>query len=205
MSSRTPLHGLPERHWYAAKFRTISDVVGRTQKARLRWLVENFAAQANLGTAFKSRTAEIAAFLLNQGGAGTRLSAMPRISSADQIYLAKTAKEGVDLVIGGMQWKVAIRESLDRILVQRTGIRGVDPDEPFGARSTWQPHSKEALLTAFLLTAADLIERQQSWLRRCPREDCGRVFVQEDKRQRYCSPRCSQTTRTRLFRRKIGR
>src|ERR1019366_9829853 len=174
----TPLHGR-ERNWYAAKHREISQCVGRSQKARLRWLVETFAVHANEGDPFRARTAEIAAFLVNQGGAGTRLSVMPRIRSVDLIYLAKAAKEGVDLVIDGKQWKVEIREPVDRILIQRTGVKRVDLDEPFGARSTWQPRSRSSLLTAFLLTAADLIERQQSWLRRCPREDCGRVFVQE--------------------------
>ena len=204
MSRGTPLHTI-ERNWYAAKHREISQRVGRSQKARLRWLVESFGIHANEGEPYRAHTAEIAAFLVSQGGAGTRLSVMPRIRRSGVIYLARAVKEGVDLVIDGKQWKVEIRESVDRILVQRTGVKGVDHDEPFGSRSTWQPRSKDALLTAFLLTAADLIERQQSWLRRCPREDCGRVFVQEDRRQRYCSPRCSQTRRTRRFRRKIGR
>jgi hypothetical protein len=202
MSTGTPLHAAPEKHWYAAKHRGMSKLVGTTQKARLRWLVEDFAAQANSGVVFKASIAEIAAFLVIQGGAGTRLSVMPRFRTADLIYLAKAAKEGVDLVISGKQWKVEIRESIDRILVQRTGIKGADPDEPLGARSTWQSRSKDALRTVFLLTAADLIERQHAWLRRCPREDCGRVFVQKDRRQTYCSARCSQTRRTRRFRSK---
>lgn len=194
-----------QRNWYAAKHLETSKLVGRSQKERLRWLIETVAAGASEGAPLNFGTAEIAAFLVNQGGAGTRLSIMPRFRAVDRLNVAKAVKEGLDSVVNGKQWKVEIRESFDRILLRRTGVKGVDQDEPFGARSTWQPRSKAALLTAFLLTAADLIERQQSWLRRCPREDCGRVFVQEDRRQSYCSPRCSQTRRTRRFRRKIGR
>lgn len=202
MSIEIPLPA--QRNWYVAKHLETSKLVGRSQKERLRWLVETVAG-ASEGAPLNFGTAEIAVFLVNQGGAGTRLSVMPRIRAVDRLYLANAVKEGLVLIIDGKQWTVEIRESVDRILLRRTGVKGVDQDEPFGARSTWQPRSKAALLTAFLLTAADLIERQQSWLRRCPREDCGRVFVQEDRRQSYCSPRCSQTRRTRRFRRKIGR
>jgi hypothetical protein len=201
MSTETPLQE-SYRHWYAAKHRKVIEHIGGSQKTRLRWLVENFAAQANDGSAFGANKTEIIAFLLIQGGSSTRLSAMPEIRRSDLIYLAQTVKRGLDLLIDGQQWTVEISEPVDRIQIKRKGVRGVDHDEPFGIRSTWQPRSRAARLTAFLLTACDLIERQQQWLRRCQREDCGRVFVQADRRQTYCSPKCSQTRRTRRFRRK---
>jgi hypothetical protein len=204
MLVRTPLQER-ERHWYAAKHREVVELVGKSQKARLRWLVESFGVHANQSTPVTFRVAEISAFLLIQGGAGTRLSAMPGFRKSDLNYLAQTVKEGVELLLDAKQWKVEIRQSVDRILVRRTGVKGVDNDEPFGVRSTWQPRSKSGLLAAFLLTACDLIERQQSLLSRCPREDCARVFVKDDRRQRYCSTRCSQTRRTRRFRARIGR
>ena len=204
MSANTPLQATTERNWYASKHRELSKIVGRTQKGRLRWLVQNFAVQVNIN-AITTGPSEIAAFLVNQGGAGSKLSAMPRISSRNLIYLARTIRNGVDLLIEGRPWKVEISEPVARILRQRSPVRGVDYDEPFGTRSVWQAGSKNRQLTAFLLTSCDLIERHGSWLHRCPREDCRRVFVQDDRRQMYCCSRCSQTRRTRRFRSRSGR
>ncbi|MCA9466998.1 MAG: CGNR zinc finger domain-containing protein [Nitrospira sp.] len=45
----------------------------------------------------------------------------------------------------------------------------------------------------------ETLSKVNSRLRRCPRENCGSLFIQHG-RQRYCSTRCGQTERVRQFR-----
>jgi hypothetical protein len=91
-------------------------------------------------------------------------------------------------------------QRIDRILIRRGGVRGVDEDEPYGARSTWQIMYGRAFQTAFLLVAIDLVERQQRWLVRCLSGNCRRLFARKDTGQNCCSARCSDTERKRRFR-----
>jgi hypothetical protein len=198
MSDRIPLQ--TQRHWWATKAREMGRHLGSSQKARLRWLVAHFAAPPGKGATAPPNTTEVVAFLIFQSGAAFYAASMPRLRPADLVDLARQVSDGLARVVDGEQWKVEVRERLDRILVRRARVRDIEPDEPYGARTTWQPRSPRALSTVFLLVAGDLIERQQRWLARCHREDCRRIFVRDDVRQNYCSSTCSQTQRTRRFR-----
>lgn len=193
MSQQKPLQG--KRHWLAAKYPEMVRRLG-SQKARLRWLVDNFAAAPN-PKGFPSKT-EFVMFTLIQSGASSYTARMPPLPDLND--LARKVSDALAQIVSGGQWKVEVREPIDRILIRRSGVRGVDADEPYGARSTWVPRGGRAFPTSFLLVVGDLIERQQHWLSQCQREDCHRIFVRNDKRQNYCSPRCSQTRRTRRFR-----
>jgi hypothetical protein len=187
-----------ERHWFGARYREMIVRLGSSQKARLRWLVERTAAQPNRPPPLN--TTELVSFVLLQSGAGSRLATMPRVRSADLNELTHRVGEGLALFVDGQPWKIEVREPIDRVLERRAGVRGVDQDEPFGARNSWQAPSVKEVSTRFLLSAADLVERQQRWLSRCWRQDCRRIFVRNHRRQNYCSKRCSQTSRTRRFR-----
>jgi len=200
MSKDLPLRG--ERNWLAAKYLPMARRMS-SQKARLRWLVENFGARPNQKRL--PGKAEFVAFILLQSGASFSAARMPRLRTSDLNDLAQMVGAGLAQIVSGEQWKVEVKEPLDRVLIRRSGLRGVDAEEPYGARSTWVPRVGRAFPTSFLLSVGDLIERQQHWLSRCQREDCHRIFVRNDKRQNYCSPRCSQTRRTRRFRRSKSR
>jgi hypothetical protein len=174
--------------------------LGRSQKARLRWLVERVAAQPNQPPPLPLNTTELVSFALLQSGAGSHLATMPKVRSGDLNEVTHKVSEGLALLVDGEPWKLEVRDPIDRVLERRMGVRGVDQDEPYGARSSWQARSLKAVSTSFLLGVADLFERQQRWLSRCRRQDCRRIFVRDHQRQNYCSKRCSQTSRTRRFR-----
>jgi hypothetical protein len=197
VEKRMPLQW--ERHWFGARYREMILRLGSSQKARLRWLVERMAAQPNQPPP-PLDTTELVSFALLQSGAGSHLATMPRVRSAGLNELTHRVSEGLALFVDGQPWKIEVRELIDRVLERRAGVRGVDQDEPYGARSSWQARSVKAVSTRFLLGAADLVERQQRWLSRCRRQDCRRIFVRNHQRQNYCSKRCSQTSRTRRFR-----
>jgi hypothetical protein len=191
-----------ERHWFGARYREMIARLGRSQRARLRWLVERFAAQPNQPPPLPLNTTELVSFVLLQSGAGSHLATMPKVRSGDLNELTHKVSQGLALLVDGQPWKVEVRDPIDRVLERRAGVRGVDQDEPYGARSSWQTRSLKAISTRFLLGVADLLERQQRWLSRCRRQDCRRIFVRTHQRQDYCSKRCSQTSRTRRFRAK---
>jgi hypothetical protein len=174
--------------------------LGDSQRARLQWLVERVVAQPNQAPPPPLSATELATFALFQSGPGSRLSSLPTLHAAGLKDVTRKVGEGLSLIVGDQPWKIEIREPIDRVLERRAGVRGIDEDEPCGARSSWQARSAKALLIRFLLGAADLIERQQRWLSRCRRQDCRRIFVRNHQRQNYCSKRCSQTSRTRRFR-----
>jgi hypothetical protein len=189
-----------KRHWYGAKHREMASRLGNSQKARLEWLVERVAAQPHGAPPPPLKVTEVVSFVLFQSGPGSHLSSMPTVRAPDLEDLTRKVAEALALIVDDRPWKIEIREPVDRILERRAGISGIDQDEPYGARSSWQARSAKALTTRFLLNVADLLERQQRWLSRCRREDCRRVFVRKQRRQNYCSPRCSQTVRKRRFR-----
>jgi hypothetical protein len=63
-------------------------------------------------------------------------------------------------------------------------------------RADWRYITSHA--DGFFLEAVELIAAHAGRLRRCPREDCQKLFA-ANKRQRFCSSACSQAKRTERF------
>jgi hypothetical protein len=72
------------------------------------------------------------------------------------------------------------------IAIERTGVTG------------FITHSQDALL----LRTIEALRNNMVSVRKCSRRGCGLLFV-PNKRQKYCSPRCSQNARFERFRSKL--
>lgn len=194
-------------HWlFQAGIRIdeIARKVGLTPEARLRWLVQDFAAYPNLSqlppdTTPASIAREASVFLLYQLGSGTfDMTEMPYLPPAIFEQLAKEISNGLDRFIAGQRWTKRIL-----LPVERTVYRERDGE----SRNLYRALApiKRGFPAMFVLAAMDLLN-QEGWRpARCARPECNRRFVRDDKRQNYCNERCSQTVRTRRLRKKRSR
>jgi hypothetical protein len=209
MSKRIPLPQY-QAHWFAKDYTNTARRVGFTQRKRLRWLVEDFASRLNYEALAPNLTPErlvheITVFIGLQCGAGfADLGELPDLPARELQPLAHMVREGIERFADGEPWRIEVRNNLDRVLRRRPGA-STRADESHGRSSwsvRWPARRSTQIQVPFLLAAMDLLQSQGRWLTRCLHVDCRQLFMRDDMRQQYCSPRCSQVARVRRFRRK---
>jgi len=189
-------------HWlFEANVEEMARKVGLTREARLRWIVEDFAAHLNYAALPAEMTPasiarEAAVFLLYQLGPGAFvMTEMPHLPPTIFEQLAQEISAGLDRFITGQPWTKRIT-----LPVERT----ISRDRDGQSRNLYRALApiKTGFPAMFTLAAMDLLN-QEGWRpARCARPECNNRFVRNDKRQNYCSERCSQTTRTARLRAK---
>ncbi len=171
-----------------------------TPVQRLRWLVEDFAARLNYsslpsGETPADITREVSVFLLYQLGAGTfDMTEIPDLPAEIISKMAKDTDEGLDRFIQGEAWTLRIHIPVDRTIQRETG------QKPKWRALTGEVEETVPLM--FGLAVMDLLQTESWRPARCIRADCGGRFARDDRRQIFCSPRCSQTMRARRLRKK---
>jgi hypothetical protein len=152
-------------------------------RERLTWLLE-----------FASRAGSIAALSSEElQRLRSRVWAFPErmmttrglddLSTAQLARLAGEVAHGVRVLIRGEAWRSRTRSvTLHLHLRKGRAIRRYIAEHSDG----------------FLIEAHELIAAEAKRLRQCPRSDCGKIFV-ANKRQIFCSFRCSQNERTERF------
>jgi hypothetical protein len=199
-------------HWlFEQDIAAIALKVGLTPEARLRWVVEDFAAHPNYSALPPeitpiNITREASVFLLAQLGPGTyNMGEPPHLPPALFERMAREVDAGLDEFIAGKGWtarapidRAAKPQNEQRVWVSRTVRRSVDGN----AHNSWRAPTplKDSFPLMFVFAVMDLLQSEGWRAARCARPDCTRRFVRSDPRQNYCGTRCSQTTRTRRLR-----
>jgi hypothetical protein len=155
----------------------------RTPRERLSWLLEF----ANLASSMRSLSDRELQLL------GNRMSGfcegLITAGDADELSATRLAKlsaeiaSGIRSLIRGESWLSRIREM--NLYLDLSGSR---PTKKYIA----------AHLDAVLIKAHELLAAEARRLRRCPRQDCEKIFI-ANKRQIFCSLACSQQERTERF------
>jgi hypothetical protein len=105
------------------------------------------------------------------------------LSIGSIVKLANTLESGLDALMRGEPWLCPVGPATLYVRLERKAA----------VRRHIASHTD-----GFLLEAVELISAHAGRLRRCPREGCQKLFA-ANKRQRFCSPVCSQATRTERF------
>jgi hypothetical protein len=117
-----------------------------------------------------------------------------------QSFAADVAVELRRFLTEGRAWSFAVPETRGVLEPAVTGVemppeRSVTLPSVFTVKTTdWR--------SAFRVRAAELLAGYREWIRICERRDCGRLFLADDKRQTFCTPRCSHLKRLHEFRAK---
>lgn len=176
-------------------------------KERLRWLVEDFARRRNFLDPDRAPDAvvrEVALFLLYQNGAGTMyLGRKPKMPARELKELSLEINEGVSRFLNGGDWTIPIyafasRLHLSRTLRRQTIELGRNRGKNCAVASWRSQYSAGTFTLTFRLAAQELVASEQDWLAKCA--GCGMIFVSEDLRQSFCTPRCSAASRMRKYR-----
>ena len=154
------------------------------QLVRLRWLVD--LAQGSTAINQSTMAHEIMTFAQPYRDDSTRGGKVP--SAPEAVRFVRDFADGLKELVGrrasGIKWTLKVSQ-VTRTLTGSGGSRWRAAD--------WRG--------AFVLHAAELIDRYSDRIRQCGSSDCGRVFVSDDpRRQKFCSLRCGAAERQRQFR-----
>jgi hypothetical protein len=187
MRRRQPGRRNTPEWWNRARLR-----VGLTPEARSRWLL-TFAARdldALPASSWKGLLQDLAVFLSTPPAHHRRFTVDPSWGVGEPG--ARDCHAWINEVLTQLQapsrtrrLEVDLERRRIRLIWQEGSFFPIDAVTALGAM-------KEVVL----LETLRMLGRR---LRFCPREGCGRGFVAR-KRQVYCSPRCSQTVRSRRWR-----
>ncbi len=176
-------------------------------KERLRWLVEDFARRRNFLDPDRAPdvvVSEVALFLLYQNAPGTMyLGKKPQMPARELIALSLEIDEGVSRFLNGEDWTIPIDASASRVRLSRslrrqTFVLGPNRGKSYAVASWQSQHSARTFILTFRLAAQELVASEQNWLAKC--RGCEMIFVSDDLRQSYCTPRCSAASRMRKYR-----
>jgi hypothetical protein len=152
-------------------------------RERLSWLLEFASRAGSIGGLspeelhrLRSRVWAFPERMITTGG-------LDGLSADRLARLASEVAHGVRALVRGEVWQSRVR-SVRLYLHLHAG------------RATRQYIAED--LDGFLIEAHELIAAEAKRLRQCPRSDCERIFV-ANKRQVFCSLRCSQNERTERF------
>jgi hypothetical protein len=200
-------------HWlFEQDIAGIAHKVGITPEARLRWIVEDFAARLNYDALTPESTPvdmarEASVFLLYQLGPGAfDMGELPHLPASLFETLANEVSIGLDNFIQNKPWEVGTPTALttETAKIHKTVwvVRVVRRGREGNASNSWRAPTplKDTFPMMFKLAVMDLLQDEGWRVIRCDRPDCNRRFVRSDPRQNYCGARCSQTTRTRRLR-----
>ncbi len=177
--------------------------LGATSESRLRWLVEDFARRRDYRDARAAAldddqtpqavAREVWLFLLYQNGPGTIYSGdgVPEMPARALKRLSEQVESGVARFLNGQEWIVDLPPRLTRAIRREEVLLGRDKGKQ-KATAMWRERgawATKAFELTFLLAAQDLVMTEHELLCRCG--GCGTVFVREDLRQGFCTPRCA--------------
>jgi hypothetical protein len=205
----------PEDHtisWFAttapALLKKMADA-----KHRLRWLVEDFARRRNYSDPERAPEAvvrEVAGFLIYQNEPGTMyLGRLPRLSARELQALSSEIESSVNRFLNGEDWTIPLEAKppllgmppISRCIRRRTVEFGRDKGKRMVVaswRSSSTPAPARSFALIFRLAAQDLVVSEHEYLAKCG--GCETVFVCDDLRQSFCTPRCNAATRMRRHR-----
>jgi hypothetical protein len=169
--------------------------VGFDPEARLRWLLDFGSLKpASLTDAKRSAAVdEVRAFVMLQQvepavrdvlrSSPAPKDATPNLMTRDEAWSAQRwLKQGLELLSRSQKWSF-----VPRITYELDAYKGM----------FWARMRAASRLALFKALAYDALREARYKFRRCL--ECKRPFVPV-RRQRYCSPRCSQALRTRTWR-----
>ena len=182
-------------------------------KDRLRWLVEDFARRRNYSDPERAPeivVREVAVFLLYQNEPGTMyLGRLPRLSARELQALSSEIESSVNRFLNGEDWTIPIEAkppllgipAISRCICSRTVELGRDKGKRMVVsswRSSSTPAPARSFALIFRLAAQDLVVSEHEYLAKCG--GCETVFVCDDLRQSFCTPRCNAASRMRRHR-----
>lgn len=158
--------------------------IGSTREQRLRWLVERFL-RTDLATLRAEERVALGYDLLALVPGGRTVARFPGPMSEAQIgALHEEVSRGIRAIVRGQSWALPPTGTVVLMLRREKGSREQHIDRAATGDDT----------QAVVAGIERLLIHEGSRLRAC--DECSTPFVAR-KRQAYCSPKCSQRTRTR--------
>lgn len=171
--------------------------VGRTPKERLTWLLE-FAQRIDLaiidGDVLEEALAEINYFAAGGGADFSPRIAPQELQATDLDSFAIFVRLGLASLFEGKSWDLYLLPSSGKAPSFVRSFRRVEQGDSVEAQ-----YISSDVLTIARWRAQEIIAGSFGLIDRCRREAC-RKFFAVNKRQEYCSAKCSQIERTAKWR-----